>query len=234
VSACADSAPVRDLLADAWERWARRCDELTDDQWSSPTRFTRWTVRALVAHVCPLLIRIPDSSAVVEVLAGAPLARSSPPSIIADYRISKRPLDCESGLVMGVVGAARPLPLVPRLFGISESSRLHPPHVAVTDGFQTYHVMNPYDDGIGLDEFVDWLIAAGHPILRVGDYAGWLARFETAIRALPERQRQASLLPLLHNYRRPETPIRGSIAPTDRFRAAVQNAKSVATKTFPM
>ncbi len=29
------------------------------------------------------------------------------------------------------------------------------------DGFQTYHVMNPYDDGIGMDEFVDWLIDDG-------------------------------------------------------------------------
>jgi len=67
----------------------------------------------------------------------------------------------------------------------------------------------------------------------VGDYAGWLARFETAIRALPERQRQASLLPLLHNYRRPQTPIRGSIAPTDRFRAAVQNAKVGRDKDIP-
>ena len=95
----------------------------------------------------------------------------------------------------------------------------------VVDGFETYHVMNPYDDGVGLDEFVDWLIAAGYPVQRVGDYAAWLKRFETAIRALPERQRQASLLPLLHNYQRPEKPIRGSIAPTDRFRAAVRSAK---------
>src|ERR1700738_4847246 len=30
--------------------------------------------------------------------------------------------------------------------------------------FQTYHVMNPYDDGIGFDEFVDWLIAAAPSI----------------------------------------------------------------------
>ncbi|WP_123029140.1 carboxylic acid reductase [Mycolicibacterium stellerae] len=103
----------------------------------------------------------------------------------------------------------------------------------VVDGFETYHVMNPYDDGIGLDEFVDWLIAAGYPIQRVGDYAVWLKRFETAIRALPERQRQASLLPLLHNYQRPEKPIRGSIAPTDRFRAAVQSAKVGSDKDIP-
>ena len=33
----------------------------------------------------------------------------------------------------------------------------------VQDGFETYHVMNPYDDGIGLDEYVDWLIEAGYP-----------------------------------------------------------------------
>ncbi len=103
----------------------------------------------------------------------------------------------------------------------------------VVDGFETFHVMNPYDDGIGLDEFVDWLISAGYPIKRVGDYATWLARFETAIRALPETQRQASLLPLLHNYQRPEKPVRGSIAPTDRFRAAVQGAKVGRDKDIP-
>jgi fatty acid CoA ligase FadD9 len=103
----------------------------------------------------------------------------------------------------------------------------------VVDGFETYHVMNPYDDGIGLDEYVDWLIDAGYPVERVGDYAAWLQRFETAVRALPERQRQASLLPLLHNYQRPETPIRGSIAPTDRFRTAVQDAKIGPDKDIP-
>ncbi len=25
----------------------------------------------------------------------------------------------------------------------------------VQAGFETYHVMNPYDDGIGLDEYID-------------------------------------------------------------------------------
>ena len=103
----------------------------------------------------------------------------------------------------------------------------------VVDGFQTYHVMNPYDDGVGLDEYVDWLIDAGYPIQRVGDYAAWLQRFETTLRALPERQRQHSLLPLLHNYQHPQTPINGSMAPTDRFRAAVQEAKIGPDKDIP-
>jgi fatty acid CoA ligase FadD9 len=101
------------------------------------------------------------------------------------------------------------------------------------DAFQTYHVMNPYDDGIGLDEYVDWLVDAGYGIHRVADYAEWLQRFETALRALPEKQRQYSLLPLLHNYGKPEKPLRGSLAPTDRFRAAVQDAKIGPDKDIP-
>jgi fatty acid CoA ligase FadD9 len=100
-------------------------------------------------------------------------------------------------------------------------------------GFQTYHVMNPYDDGIGLDEYVDWLIDAGYSVQRVGDYGTWLQRFETTLRALPDRQRQYSLLPLLHNYQKPQTPINGSMAPTDRFRAAVQEAKIGPDKDIP-
>jgi fatty acid CoA ligase FadD9 len=103
----------------------------------------------------------------------------------------------------------------------------------VVDGFATYHVMNPYDDGIGLDEYVDWLIDAGYPIQRIPGYDAWLQRFDTALRALPDKQRQASLLPLLHNYQRPEEPIRGSMAPTDRFRAAVQDAKIGPDKDIP-
>jgi glycopeptidolipid biosynthesis protein len=101
----------------------------------------------------------------------------------------------------------------------------------VVDGFETYHVMNPHDDGIGLDEYVDWLIEAGYPIKRIGDFGKWLQRFEIGLRALPDRQRQHSVLQLLlvllhgaRNLQAPE-PTRGSYGPTDRFRAAVQEAK---------
>ena len=100
-------------------------------------------------------------------------------------------------------------------------------------GFQTYHVMNPYDDGIGLDEYIDWLVEAGYSIERIADYSEWLRRFETSLRALPDRQRQYSLLPLLHNYQKPEKPINGSMAPTDVFRAAVQEAKIGPDKDIP-
>lgn len=101
------------------------------------------------------------------------------------------------------------------------------------DGFATYHVMNPYDDGIGFDEFVDWMISGGCAIQRIADYGEWLQRFETTLRGLPEKQRNASLLPLLHNYQKPERPVNGSIAPTDVFRSAVQEAKIGADKDIP-
>jgi glycopeptidolipid biosynthesis protein len=87
--------------------------------------------------------------------------------------------------------------------------------------------MNPNDDDIGLDEFVDWLIDAGYPIERVPDFDEWLDRFEAALRALPARQRQNSVLQMLlmrnGKYLQPE-PYQGAYASTDRFRAAVREA----------
>ncbi|MEV6102084.1 carboxylic acid reductase [Nocardia sp. NPDC051981] len=95
----------------------------------------------------------------------------------------------------------------------------------VTAGFETYDVLNPHDDGISLDEFVDWLIESGHPIDRIDSYPDWVGRFETALRALPEQQRTHSVLPLLHAYRRPGLPIAGAALPAKRFQTAVQQAK---------
>ncbi|MCV7228240.1 carboxylic acid reductase [Mycolicibacterium komossense] len=100
-------------------------------------------------------------------------------------------------------------------------------------GFETFHVMNPYDDGIGMDTFVDWLIESGYPMVRVPEYSAWLARFDTTLRALPEKQRAASLLPLIHNYQKPEHPINGSLAPADHFRTAVQDNKIGPDKDIP-
>ena len=94
-----------------------------------------------------------------------------------------------------------------------------------TDEYRSYDVMNPHDDGISLDTFVDWLVRGGHKIARIDDYDEWLSRFETALTGLPEQQRRNSVLPLLDAYRKPERPVRGAIAPTEVFRGAVQAAK---------
>jgi len=101
------------------------------------------------------------------------------------------------------------------------------------DGFQTYHVMNPHEDGIGLDDYVDWLIDAGLPIRRIDDYEGWVNRFETSLRGLPEHQRQASLLPLMTAFRQPLPPAPGAFGAADQFRKAVHEAKLGADNDIP-
>ncbi|MFG1793741.1 carboxylic acid reductase [Nocardia sp. NPDC049149] len=93
-----------------------------------------------------------------------------------------------------------------------------------TEGFRTYDVLNPHDDDISLDTFVDWLIESGHPIQRIADYAEWFRRFETAIRALPEKQRQASVLPLLDAYRYVRPAVAGALMPAEKYAAAVRDA----------
>ncbi|MFJ4966520.1 carboxylic acid reductase [Streptomyces sp. NPDC088729] len=90
---------------------------------------------------------------------------------------------------------------------------------------RTFNVLNPHDDGISLDTFVDWLIEAGHPIQRIDDYAAWLTRFTAALRTLPEKQRQRSLLPLLQAFAQPAEGVPGSALPAERFHAAVRAAK---------
>lgn len=86
--------------------------------------------------------------------------------------------------------------------------------VASGDGMQTYHVVNPHDDGISLDTVVDWIEVAGYRIERVEGYDEWLRRFETALQALPDEQRQRSSLSVLDSLRRPgratEMPVDGA------------------------
>ncbi|RMI34823.1 carboxylic acid reductase [Nocardia stercoris] len=95
-----------------------------------------------------------------------------------------------------------------------------------TAGDTTFDVFNPHDDGLSLDQFVDWLIEAGHPIERIDDYPDWFAKFEAALHELPEWQAKASVLPLLHAYRDPAEPRCGSELPTANFRAAVERSGS--------
>jgi fatty acid CoA ligase FadD9 len=102
-----------------------------------------------------------------------------------------------------------------------------------TTGFTSFDVMNPHDDGISLDVFVDWLIAAGAPIVRIDSYPDWFSRFQTALKALPEGPRQQSALPLLDVYRIPQPPLLGATAPTDVYQGAVQAAGIGADHDIP-
>lgn len=91
-------------------------------------------------------------------------------------------------------------------------------------GFHSYNLSSPYDDGISLDNFVDWLIESGCRIERIDQYDKWLLRFDTAMRALPEEQRQHSMLAILEPYSHPQTPVAKALLPADRFRAASEAA----------
>jgi fatty acid CoA ligase FadD9 len=90
--------------------------------------------------------------------------------------------------------------------------------------FDTYNTTNPHDDGISMDTFVDWIITAGYRVEKIDDYPSWLTRFETAMRALPERQRAQSVLAVLDVYREPMLAIAGSAVPGARFRSAVEHS----------
>ncbi len=91
------------------------------------------------------------------------------------------------------------------------------------NGYRTYHVVNPHDDAISMDTFIDWAIAAGCEIKRIDSYDDWYRRFETALRGLPEKQRQHSSLPLLHQFRRPMPATAGATVSTQRFEADLRS-----------
>ncbi|MGW1784006.1 carboxylic acid reductase [Streptomyces sp. NPDC002143] len=103
----------------------------------------------------------------------------------------------------------------------------------ITEGHRTFHVLNPHDDGISLDTFVDWLTEAGHPIRRIDDYGAWFTRFTAALRALPEKRRQHSLMPLLHAFAQPEENGFGPALSAERFHAAVKDAEVGPGKDIP-
>jgi fatty acid CoA ligase FadD9 len=93
-----------------------------------------------------------------------------------------------------------------------------------THGFHCYNLASPHEDSISLDDFVDWLIEAGCRIERIASYDTWLSRFDTAMRALPEEQRQQSVLAILDPYRHPQTPAAKSLLPAGKFRTAAEAA----------
>jgi len=73
-----------------------------------------------------------------------------------------------------------------------------------SDDLHIFNVHNQhYDDGLSLDVFVDWIVAAGYPVTRLSDYEEWLLYFEEKLRLLPECLRRLSLLPVLYLLRKP-------------------------------
>lgn len=175
-------------------------------------------------------------------LCGLPIAVYRPGMILADSRYAGQlnASDIFTRLLFSLVATG----IAPRSFYRGPANDGARPHyeglpvdfladaIAATgpqhgSSFDTYNTTNPHDDGVSLDTFVDWIIAAGYPIERIDDYPTWLTRFETAMRALPEDQRGQSVLAVLDVYREPMTAVAGSPVPGERFQAAVDGVGRV-------
>ncbi|MDV6261849.1 carboxylic acid reductase [Rhodococcoides yunnanense] len=87
--------------------------------------------------------------------------------------------------------------------------------------YRTFDILNPHDDNVSLDTFVDWIREAGRDIEIVDNFDEWFERFSAAVEALPEKQRSHSLLPLIQSYAQPQQPSSGAMLPADEFAAAV-------------
>lgn len=99
-------------------------------------------------------------------------------------------------------------------------------------GFHTFHLLNPHDDGISQDRFVEWLEELGYSMTRA-PFAVWRSRFEAALRALPDELRQASVLPLLDAMAHPQPPVNGPTLPAPRFVEATAEAGVTPDRKVP-
>lgn len=95
--------------------------------------------------------------------------------------------------------------------------------------FATFHLVNPFDDGISLDRMVHWLIEMGVPLIRIDSYGEWLHRFTAALNALDKDDKRPSVLPLLEGFSQPEEPAHGSLIGSPELTAALSAAGSDAT-----
>ena len=90
-------------------------------------------------------------------------------------------------------------------------------------GYHNFHAVNPHDDGVSLDSFLNWIEAEGVQIDRLEDHDQWYSRFRTALIQLPEDVRTASVLPVLDAYAKPISA-RGGKADAPQFVDAVTAA----------
>lgn len=69
----------RDLLIRLWQMWGRRAAELSDEQWTTPTRLPGWSVRDIYVHVDPdvmiTMLASPASDGDAEITSAAEMLR---------------------------------------------------------------------------------------------------------------------------------------------------------------
>lgn len=88
---------------------------------------------------------------------------------------------------------------------------------------RVYNVQNYHaDDGCSLDAFIDWIEMAGYPVERIHDHGEWFKRIHQKLNALPEQQRQHSVLQLLGAFSHPYSADE-ALSGCDNFRELVRN-----------
>ena len=89
-------------------------------------------------------------------------------------------------------------------------------------GIRTFHVLNHHlDDGMSLDQFVDWIEQAGYPVKRIDNHIEWTRQFEARLRALPEDKRQRSSINVLASLSHPY-PAHERLFGSQHFQEAVR------------
>lgn len=77
-------------------------------------------------------------------------------------------------------------------------------HQTKATDLQVFNVQNYHqNDGVSLDNFVDWIQSAGYPVQRIEDHKSWFERMQDKLNTLPEAQKQQSALDILMAYSRP-------------------------------
>lgn len=87
--------------------------------------------------------------------------------------------------------------------------------------YRTFHLVNPFDDGVSLDRIVRWIDEFGGGFTTVDTYDEWFERARTALGMLDDDDRRASLLPLIDGFRTPEISFRGSSIDSSHLCAAL-------------
>ncbi|WP_327753892.1 carboxylic acid reductase (plasmid) [Sphingobium sp. SJ10-10] len=92
------------------------------------------------------------------------------------------------------------------------------------DGFSSFNMVNPHDDGVSLDSFADWIASKGYQVARISPHAEWTRRFEDKLRNLPDEERHHSSINILGHFAEPHSPAASPLTSTD-FAARVRTLK---------
>lgn len=92
------------------------------------------------------------------------------------------------------------------------------------NGLQTFNTVNfHFDDGISLDDIVDWIESAGYSVQRIPVHVEWVRRFEEKLRQLSDQQKQLSALAILGHYSQPHPAVEVPFA-YQNYAAALESA----------